>query len=95
MAKPRLLTIGQGRIGGTYCESFWPLNTEGKTGYECCRYPFAEEIPMMLADLKRHRKQLRKELSELAEAEKLLKRAESDERYRSKTPPGLMEKKNV
>jgi len=88
MAKPKLLMIGQGRIGGTYCESFWPFNSEGKTGYECYRYPFAEEIPLILADLARHRKQLRKELSDLAQAEKLLKRAQSDSNYRAIAPPG-------
>lgn len=86
--KPELYVIGQGRIGGTYCESFWGLNSEGKTGHECYRYPFAEEIPLILADLARHRKQLRKELSELAKAEKLLKRAQQNPNYRAKTPPG-------
>ncbi len=88
MSRPRNLMIGQGRIGGTYCESFWPFNSEGKTGYECYRYPFAEEIPLILADLARHRKQLRKELQELAEAERLLKRAQNNEQYRAATPKG-------
>jgi hypothetical protein len=89
MAKqPELYVIGQGRIAGTYCESFWPFNSEGKTGYECYRYPFAEEIPLILTDLARHRKQLRKELSELAKAERLLKRAQQDENYRAVTPIG-------
>lgn len=85
---PELLMIGQGRIAGTYCESFWPFNAEGKTGYDCCRYPFVEEIPLILSDIVRHRKQLRKELSDLAKAERLLKRAQQDENYRSITPVG-------
>jgi hypothetical protein len=91
--KSKLLMIGQGRIAGTYCESFWPFNTDGKTGYECYRYPFAEEIPLMLADVARHRKQLRKELSELAMAEKLLKRAQQDPNYRAMAPVGYYDKK--
>jgi hypothetical protein len=84
----RLLMVGKGRIGGTYCDTFWAFNSEGRTGYQCCRYPFAEEIPLILADLARHRKQLRKELQELAEAERLLKRAEQDPNYRAITPAG-------
>lgn len=80
--------IGQGRIAGTYCESFWPFNAEGKTGYNCYRYPFAEEIPLILSDIARHRKQLRQELSDLAKAEKLLKRAEQDPNYRVIAPKG-------
>lgn len=86
--QPKLLMIGQGRISGTYCESFWPFNNEGKTGYGCYRYPFAEEIPLILADLAKHRKQLRKELQELAQAERLLKRAQNDKSYRAITPIG-------
>ncbi|MFY4731327.1 hypothetical protein [Nitrospira sp. BLG_2] len=86
--KKKLLVIGQGRIGGTYCESFWGIDTDGKTGYECYRYPFAEEIPLMLADLARHRKKLREELKDLAQAERLLKRAQADEQFRARTPPG-------
>lgn len=81
-----LYLIGKGRIGGTYCDSFWKVDSEGKTGYQCFRYPFAEEIPKMLSDIARHRKQLRKELNDLAKAEKLLKRAESNADFRTKNP---------
>jgi hypothetical protein len=90
MAKklPKLLVIGKGRISGTYCETFWSFNEEGKTGYGCERYPYAEEIPLILADLRRHRKILRKELADLKKAERLLKRAWNDPKYRSLTPPG-------
>lgn len=85
---PKLLVIGKGRISGTYCETFWPFNEEGKTGYGCTRYPFAEEILPMIADLRRHRKILRKELADLKKAERLLKRAWNDAKYRAPTPPG-------
>lgn len=80
--------VGKGRIGGTYCDTFWPFNAEGKTGYNCYRYPFVEEIPLILSDIARHRKQLRQELSDLAKAEKLLKRAAQDPNYRAIAPAG-------
>lgn len=85
---PKLLVIGKGRIGGTYCETFWHFNEEGKTGHDCYRYPFPDEIPKMMEDLRRHRKILRKELSDLKKAERLLKRAWNDPKYRATPPPG-------
>jgi len=90
MAKkpPKRLIIGKGRISGTYCESFWPFNEEGKTGYECYRYPYTEEILQMIEDVRRHRKILRKELADLKKAEQLLKRAWNDPKYRAETPMG-------
>jgi hypothetical protein len=81
-----LYLIGKGRIGGTYCDSFWKINSEGKTGYQCFRFPFAEEIPLMLADIRRHRQQLRKEMEDLDNAEELLKRAQLDENFRTRNP---------
>ena len=81
-----LYLIGKGRIRGTYCDSFWKINSEGKTGYQCFRYPFLEEIPLMLADICRHRAQLRKEMEDLDNAEELLKRAQLDENFRTRNP---------
>lgn len=81
-----LYLIGKGRISGTYCDSFWKINSEGKTGYQCFRYPFAEEIPKMLSDIAKHREQLLKELDDLSKAEDLLRRAQTDENYRTKNP---------
>lgn len=78
--------IGKGKISGTYCDYFWKINSEGKVGYEFCRYPFAEEIQQMLNDIGRHRTSLLQELDELEKAEQLLNAAQEDENLRSKTP---------
>jgi hypothetical protein len=69
-----ILLIGKGIIAGTFCESFWRLNTSGMTGYNFDREPTTEETDRMLEDIQRHRSSLFNELSDLRKAERILKR---------------------
>jgi hypothetical protein len=69
-----ILLIGKGIIAGTFCESFWRLNTSGKMGYNFDREPTGDETGQMLEDIQRHRASLFNELSDLRKAERILKR---------------------
>lgn len=81
--KTEYYLIGKGYIRGTLCQYFWKIDSNGKTGFKFERYPIPDEIPLMLSDLARHRDSLLCELADLEKAEKLLKRAELDEKYRT------------
>lgn len=64
--------VGKGNIGGTYCEGFHKISTDGKIGYHLDREPTRAEKKQILKDILRHREQLLNELNSLHEAEKVL-----------------------
>ncbi len=67
-----MYVVGKGRIGGTWCDSFWCVNEDGTIGGQYARCMAPSERETLLADIQRHRQKLLEELAELDAAERIL-----------------------